>query len=81
MTRVAHKSVKFLTYALTALVGAVLVLFGFQARDAHVTDGELPVRITDVAHADHGGGGGDTGGGWTGGDDDDDDGGGDGGGG
>lgn len=54
MSRAARKSVKFVSYALTALIGAVLVMFGLQARsESKITDGALPVQIADTAFADH----------------------------
>lgn len=82
MVRATRKSLKFFSYAVALLAGAVLVAFGVQARqDSNaVTDGALPT-VTDTAEAAHINGGDFTRQGDDGGGDDDDGGGGDGGGG
>lgn len=80
MVRVTKKGIKFFSYATALVVGAVLVVFGVQAKsDGEVATGELQKNLLgETATADHFG---DSVGDTFGGDDgDDDDGGGDGGG-
>jgi len=80
MVRATKKSLKFFSYAAVLMVGAILVMFGIQAKNegGKVASDNALNLITDEAQAAHPGGdfvgGGDDG-------DDDDGGGGDGGGG
>lgn len=81
MIRATQKSVKFIAYAVALITGAVLVLFGIQAKNgsSDVATGSQPNLLGETAKADHLTGGdstpwgfdGDDGGGDDGGGDDD----------